>query len=169
MHMCPNITLKQCSIVIDMQPCWINSIRMKECGMDPTLDNQIFKTSKIGPSQPNWLLCIHVVVDNVIIIKCKGHNFLQCIPLNTIAASHHRSISRNAKILENIMHFSSRKCYGLIQQCVFVKGRGCNDKEFSDQPLWYNCKRVHMCITAMMNSVIYNDVISCAHWYAGCV
>ena len=39
------------------------------------LDKQIVKTSKIGPSQSTWLLCIHGVVDNVN-IKCQSHNYL---------------------------------------------------------------------------------------------
>ena len=42
----PHYTLKKCNIPIDMWPCWINSAIMKECVMDPTLDNKIVRNSK---------------------------------------------------------------------------------------------------------------------------
>ena len=45
-----------------MQVCWINGIRMEYIGMDQMFDNQIVKSSKIGPFQPIASLCICVVV-----------------------------------------------------------------------------------------------------------
>ena len=39
--------------------------------MELTFDNQIVRTSKIGLAQPNRPLCIHVIVNNMIIIKCQ--------------------------------------------------------------------------------------------------
>ena len=48
----PHYTLNKLSIMIDMLPCWINGVRKNKCGMDPTLDTQVVKTSKIGVSQP---------------------------------------------------------------------------------------------------------------------
>ena len=40
------------------------------------MDNLIVRTSEIGFSQPNRSLCIHMIVNNVILIKCQNHNYL---------------------------------------------------------------------------------------------
>ena len=56
--------------------------------------------------------CIHVVVDNMIIIKCQSHNYLSHIPQNTVLPAIIRSRSTNAKSFKNCIHVSHRKCQG---------------------------------------------------------
>ena len=68
--------------------------------------------------------------------------------------------SANAKMFENTMQVSSRKCQGFGLQCVFMKEKGCNDKSLVFPPPVYNCKHLHLCIVALTNKVIYDDVIS---------
>ena len=127
----PIMPSNKISIGIDMWPCWVNDIRMKKHGMDPSLDNQLVRTSKIGLSQTNWPLCILVVVDNVIIIKWQIHNYLNCVLLSTIIANQCGCKCTNAKTFENIMYVSSKKHQGFGQQSVFCKKRGCIDKSSS--------------------------------------
>ena len=57
-------TLKELRTVIGIGTCWVNLIWIKEKSMDPTLDNQIVRASKIGLCQLNGKLCIHVIVNN---------------------------------------------------------------------------------------------------------
>ena len=72
----PHYTLKELSIATDIRLCWINFVWMKEFGTDITQNNQLVRASEIGPCQPNRMLCIHVAVNNMIIIKGQSHNYL---------------------------------------------------------------------------------------------
>ena len=46
-------TLRKCSIAVDIQAYWINSIRMKEFETDPALDNQILRTRHLAKNNGN--------------------------------------------------------------------------------------------------------------------
>ena len=114
-------TLKEHSKMMGIGLCWVNSIRMKESGMDPTLDNQIVRASEIGAFQINGTLCIHVAVDNMIIIKNHSHNDL----ILTCGVPWPRwKMCLNAEMFKNMIYISHRKHQGFSQQCVFVNGRG---------------------------------------------
>ena len=132
----------------------VNCTWMKESGKDPTLENQIVRATKIGPCQPNEILCIHPVVNNMIIIKGQNHNYLilTCQVLWPRCKMH-----ANTKIFVNPIYASHRKCLGFGWQCIFVKGRGCNDKSLHRTgvtPSISNIKHVHMCIILMTNRVM---------------
>ena len=108
-------------MVIDMQPFWINNIRMKEFGTNQKLGNQIVSTSEIDLSEPNLSLYIHVIIDNVIVINCQSHNYLNCIPLSAMLPDTFRSIGMNTKMFKTTMHVSSRKCQSLADNVYFIK------------------------------------------------
>ena len=122
-------TLQKLSIMIEMWPCGINSVRMKESRRNPTI---IVSTSKIGLSLPNSLLCIHVVVGIVAIIKWQIHNLL--VLTHQVPSLIQRRVHAKAKMFKNIIHANSRKCQGLVNNVSLVRGRGCNDDEFGVSP-----------------------------------
>ena len=65
--------------------------------MDPTLDSQIVRMSKIGPCQTDWPLCIHVVVYHMIIITCQSHSYLIISPLIGLTWSKKTSLMTTPK------------------------------------------------------------------------
>ena len=64
--------LKKLSAMIDMGLYLGNSIRGYKCGTDPKFDKHIVRSSEIGLCQPYWPLCIHVIVNYMIIINNSG-------------------------------------------------------------------------------------------------
>ena len=149
--------------MIEVWPCWINSIRMKQCGLDPILDNQIVRTSKIGLSQPHSSLCICVVVDSVIIIKCQSHKYQNLVLLSTIAGIIGQVYVQMPRHSKTSCMLAVETIKALADNVSFVKGRGCNDKEFGVPPPIYNCEHVHMCIAVLTKKVIYANIINHAH------
>ena len=62
-------------------------------------------------------------------------------------------------MVENIIYVSDRKCQGFSQQCVFVKERGCNNKDLhctGVSSLIYSIKHVYMFIVLMTNRFMYD-------------
>ena len=160
--------LKKLSIMIDMWSSWINSVSLNESGIEPALDKQIYRTSEIGLSQPNRLLYIHVVVNYVIIIKCQSHNYVILTNQLLFFSIQERYMCKYLDVQKTI-HASRRKHPGFGSQFVlFVKGRGCIDKESGVPPPAYNCKHVHMYIVMLTNKVKYADRTSHTHRCASC-
>ena len=112
----------------DIWVCWINTIRMEEHRIDPILDNQIVRTNKLGLSWPKRSLCIHVVVDNMIIIKCQSHNYLNLVPLSTVTGIIGKAYVQTPRHLKISCMSAVKRIMVLANNVSFVKGKGCNDR-----------------------------------------